>query len=423
MKKPVTKVALSQIGFAGLEDRRLLSSMGMRIPNDHAPQFIEVARFRSADSFATGFGDAPIGRRMDHFAPDFAGHRLIQPPTFILIDLHEAVLIRPGGIMNPGFTTAPPAVTVTTDSDTGGTTQQSYSDQAQVPPSPPPAPGSFAPPVLRPELSQREPTSSAPVQTQIRAANTMSSPAASFASNDTATSPRAIAASTLTTPPRANRAEFLVQESAPAWHAPASASAENARGKSAAAESTVHQPGIATQPPSPAQGQSAPVALSPWESLSWWLARRSGSTVAAGSSSVASTQTSRRNVERTQSATPAMPVTQSPDQITPSQTLLFASLNNNAQPLASAELLQEKEVEDQSDVIQQSIDAILAQLTPSDIMQGTYRTSVGTSLGLAVATALTVEYLRRNQKAESSYSDSNALQKFKPECEESESID
>lgn len=118
-----------------------------------------------------------------------------------------------------------------------------------------------------------------------------------------------------------------------------------------------------------------------------------------------------------------MPVTQSPDQITPSQTLLFASLNNNAQPLASAELLQEKEVEDQSDVIQQSIDAILAQLTPSDIMQGTYRTSVGTSLGLAVATALTVEYLRRNQKAESSDSDSNALQKFKPECEESESID
>lgn len=103
---------------------------------------------------------------------------------------------------------------------------------------------------------------------------------------------------------------------------------------------------------------------------------------------------------------------------------LFTALPPVAHPLTSGELLPETQVEDQSDLIQQSIDSILAELTPTDIMQGTTRTNIGTSLGLGIATALTVEYLRRNRRDDEPLSETTtSAQKFKPECQESESID
>lgn len=96
-------------------------------------------------------------------------------------------------------------------------------------------------------------------------------------------------------------------------------------------------------------------------------------------------------------------------------------------PATDAQLLSETSVEDQSDIIQSSIDAILAELSPAEDLGLTVRSGLGSSVGLAVATAIAVEYIRRKRSDDAETADATgsrhtelASHSFRPSCEESE---
>lgn len=171
------------------------------------------------------------------------------------------------------------------------------------------------------------------------------------------------------------------------------------------------------------QGQSQP-ALSPWESLAWWLGRR-GHTVETNTLNLQPGVPHNKSEAGTQAGPQLM--VNSAGLLPESNESPIQFLTEFVMPATDAHLLSETSVEDQSDIIQSSIDAILAELSPAEDFGLTMRSGLGSSVGLAVATAIAVEYIRhkRGDDAETANDAGSrrtelASHSFRPACEESE---
>ena len=416
MKKPVAKVALSVISHVGLEDRLLLSSMSYGFPDDHGGKpAIEMSRMGSHFGFDPGRIESSSGEGPGNFAADMAMHGRLESPAFLIIP-RPVFSSEPPDFLRPGKSISLPEPGITTDPDPSATVPAKPVTLPASPSEPP------AKPVVPPIPKSIVPAGN---QSPVRATSLLNSSVNSFYSTGSTPVARSSGEAATDAAPQARRDE----PRPPAgpiviWHTPATEPSQALAAKTVTADPT--RPSIAdVQPVSPAQGQGAAIALSPWESLKKWLARDSASSPSAIAADTETAQAGNHESDLATANLLASAATASGAMASAPTDglLLFPSLNQPALALADAQLLQETAVEDQSDLIQQSIDAILAELTPTNMMQGTSRTGVGTSLGLAVATALTVEYLRRTQKDDQPEPETQPAQKFKPECEESESID
>lgn len=411
MKKPVTKIELSASALIGLELRQLLSTMSFGFPPEHGPRATEMARFSPDETHKRNLAEMPP-------AKGFGESHTLLPSGFSGTYRGGPASFRPNYVFPHTVGLLPRLIIQINDSPDISTESPEPKLSTKLPPS------SLAnPPVEKPAISPPVSISPPSGPPMVRATSMLVLNKESLIKQPPAVpaQPRNTSITVAEGPFKANLDQRL-RDPVLLWHAPISAESQVSIARHFSAEFTIGLEQSPGQPGSPAQGHAGALALSPWQNLKWWFSRQTGRAASGTNQTALPSQGLSTAIGRGSTISLAEPIAPATEVVGFADRFRFAVRQPLDQPLVASELLHETEVEDQSDMIQQSIDAILAQLSPSDIMPGSSRTSVGTSLSLAVATALTVEYLRRNQPDDDDHKSASA-QKFKPACEESESID